>query len=103
MLACGPTHSQREAIAKEGPLHHEELFHLWEAVIQGEASSRERKFVQRLRDTADEELVAPVEKPKLPRTASSFAESPRQSGAPRQLENFVAHSGAGRCRRGVVR
>ena len=52
---------QREAIAKEGPLHNEELFHLREAVIQGKASSRERKFVQRLRDTVDEELVGPIE------------------------------------------
>ena len=39
-------HIQREAIAKEGSLHSEELFHLLEAVIQREASSRERKFVQ---------------------------------------------------------
>ena len=53
------THSQwqREAIAKEGPLHNEKLFLLREAV----ASSRERKFVERLRDTADEELLAPKE------------------------------------------
>ena len=46
-------HIQREAIAKEGPLHNEELFYLLEAVIPGEASSRERKFVQRLSDTAE--------------------------------------------------
>ena len=39
----------------------EGLFHLLETVIQGGASSRARQFAQRLRDTVDEELVAPLE------------------------------------------
>ena len=54
-------HLQQEAIAKEGPLQSEELCHLLETVVQGEASSRARQFAQRLRDTADEELEAPLE------------------------------------------
>ena len=41
-------HIHREAIAKEEPLHNEELFHLLEAVIQGEASSREEQIVQKI-------------------------------------------------------
>ena len=53
--------THRKSTAREGPLPNEELFHLLEAVIQGEASSRERNFVQRLRDTADEEIMAPIE------------------------------------------
>ena len=53
-------HIQQEAIAREGPLHSEELCHLLETVIDGEASSHARQFAQRLRDTADEELVAPL-------------------------------------------
>ena len=52
---------QQEAIAGEGPLHSEELFHLLKTVIQGEALSHAMQFAQRLRDTADEELVAPLE------------------------------------------
>ena len=51
-------HIQQEAIAREGPLHSEELFHLLKTVIQGEALSHAMQFAQRLRDTADEELVA---------------------------------------------
>ena len=54
-------HIQREAIGKEGPLHREELFYLLETVIQGKASSGATQYAQRLRDTADEELVAPRE------------------------------------------
>ena len=54
-------HIQQEAIAREGPLHNEELFHLLKTVIQGEAPSHAMQFAQRLRDTADEELVTPLE------------------------------------------
>ena len=67
MLACGPIHSrwqntvQQEAIAREAPLHSEELFHLLKTVIQGEAPSHAMQFAHRLRDTADEELVTPLE------------------------------------------
>ena len=53
-------HIQQEAIAREGPLYSEELFHLLRTVIQGEAFSHDMQFAQRLRDTADEELVTPV-------------------------------------------
>ena len=53
--------AQQEAIAKEGPLQSEEFCLLLETVVQGEASNRARQFAQRLRDTADEELVAPME------------------------------------------
>ena len=55
-------HLQQEAIAREGPLHSEELFHLLKTVIQGKAPSHAMQFAQRLRDTADEELVlSPLE------------------------------------------
>ena len=54
-------HTQQEAIAREGPLHSEELFHLLKSVIQGEALGHATHFAQRLRDTADEELVTPLE------------------------------------------
>ena len=55
-------HIQQEAIAREGPLHSEELFHLLKTVIQGKAPSHAMQFAQRLRDTADEELVlSPLE------------------------------------------
>ena len=54
-------HKQQEAIAREGPLHREELFHLLKTVMQGEALSHATQFAQRLRDTADEELVTPLE------------------------------------------
>ena len=53
-------HIQQEAIAREGPLHSEELFHLLKTVIQGEALSHAMQFAQRLRDTADEEFVTPL-------------------------------------------
>ena len=43
-------HIQREAIAKEGQLHSEELFHLMDTVIKGEAVSR--RGVQFARDCA---------------------------------------------------
>lgn len=54
-------HIQQEAIAREGPLHSEELFHLLKTVIPGGAPSHDMQFAQRLRDTADEELVTPLE------------------------------------------
>ena len=54
-------HIQQEAIAGEGPLHSEELFHLLKTVIQGEALSHAMQCAQRLRDIADEELVTPLE------------------------------------------
>ena len=53
-------HIQQEATAREGPLYSEELFHLLRTVIQGEALSHAMQFAQRLRDTADEELVSPL-------------------------------------------
>ena len=54
-------HIQQEVIAKEGPSQSEELFHLLKTVIQGGAPSHDMQFAQRLRDTADEELVTPLE------------------------------------------
>ena len=42
-------------------MHSEELFHLLKTVIQGEAPSHDMQFAQRLRDTADEELVTPLD------------------------------------------
>ena len=54
-------HIQQEAIAREGPLHSEELFYLLKTVIKGEALSHAMQVAQRLRDTADEELVTPLE------------------------------------------
>ena len=54
-------HVQQEAITKEGPSQSEELFHLLKTVIQGGAPSHAMQFAQRLRDTADEELVTPQE------------------------------------------
>ena len=54
-------HIQQDALAREGPLHSEELFHLLKTVIQGEALSHAVQLAQRLRDTADEELVTPLE------------------------------------------
>ena len=53
-------HIQQEAIAREGPLYSEELFHLLRTVIQGKGPSRAMQFAQRLRDTADEELATPL-------------------------------------------
>ena len=54
-------HIQQEAIAREGPLYSEEFFLLLRTVMQGEALSHAMQFAQRLRDTADEELVTPLE------------------------------------------
>ena len=54
-------HIQQEAIAKEGPPQSEELLQLLKTVIQGGAPSQAIQFAQRLRDTADEELVTPLE------------------------------------------
>ena len=55
-------HIQQEAIAREGPLYSEELLHLLRTVMQGEGLSHAMQFAQRLRDTADEELVIPLGK-----------------------------------------
>ena len=41
-------------------MHSEELFDLLKTVIQGEAPSQAMQFAQRLRDTADEDLVTPL-------------------------------------------
>ena len=57
----GREHIQQEAIAREGPLHSEELFHLLKTVMPSEALSHAMQCAQRLRDTADEELVTPPE------------------------------------------
>ena len=54
-------HVQHEAIDREGPSHSEELFHLLRVVIQGEGLSHSMQFAKRLCDTADEELVTPLE------------------------------------------
>ena len=54
-------HVKRWAIAGEVQLHSEELLHLLKSVIQVEAFSHAMQFAQRLRDTADEELVTPLE------------------------------------------
>ena len=54
-------HIQQEATAREGPLYSEELSHLLRTVIHGEGISHAMQFAQRLRDTADEELVTPLE------------------------------------------
>ena len=51
-------HIQQE---REGPLYSEERFHLLRTVIQGECLSHAMQFAQRLRDTADEEFVTPLE------------------------------------------
>ena len=53
-------HIQQEAMAREGPLYSEELFHLLRTVIQGEGLSHAMQFAQRVRDTADEDLVTPL-------------------------------------------
>ena len=53
-------HIQQQAIARERPLYNEELLHLLRTVIQGEGLSHAMQFAQRLRDTADEELVTPL-------------------------------------------
>ena len=54
-------HIRQAAVAGKGPLHSEQLFNLLKTVIQDEASSHAMQFAQRLRDTADEELVTPLE------------------------------------------
>ena len=53
-------HIQQEAIGREGPLYSEELFQFLRTVIQGEGLSHAMQFAQKLRDTADEELVTPL-------------------------------------------
>ena len=55
-------HIQQEAIAREGPLYIEELSHLLRIEVQGEGLSHAMQIAQRLRDTADEELVTPFGK-----------------------------------------
>ena len=52
---------QKEASTKEGPLHSEELFLLLKTVILDEAPNHVMQFAQRSRDTADEEIVTPLE------------------------------------------
>ena len=124
-------HVQQEAIAKEGPSHSEELFHLLKTVIQGEALSHAMQFAQRLRDTADEELVSPLEtfeaashrepdfSEELDRAdESAEAEVDEETPSPAQQRQLLrAHVNLGhptigefcralrngRCRRGVVR
>ena len=124
-------HIRHEAIAKEGPLHSEELFPKLETVIQGEASSRAGQFAQRFRDTADEEHVAPLEtfvaaahrKPDLAEEGyradeAAEAEVDEETPCPAQQRQLQrAHVNLGhpiigefcrvlrncRCRRGVVR
>ena len=54
-------HIRQESIAGEGPLYSEEPLHLLRTLIQGEALSHAMQSAQRLRDTADEELVAPLD------------------------------------------
>ena len=124
-------HTQQEAMVKEGSLQSEELCRLLETVTQGEAPSRARQFAQRMRDTADEELVAPLEtlvaaahrepdlaeeldradeaaeaevdeETPISRAATTTAESPRRSGAPTFGEFWRALRNS-RCRRGVRR
>ena len=59
-IHSGSTHPARGDLQK-GPFHSEEFCQMLATLIHGEASSRARQFAQRLRDTADEELVAPLE------------------------------------------
>ena len=53
-------HIQQEATAREGPSYSEELLHLLRTAMQGEGLSHAMQFAQRLRDTADKELVIPL-------------------------------------------
>ena len=53
-------HIQQEAIAGEGPLHSEELFPFAENCDTRRSPQPRMQFAQRLRDTADEELVTPL-------------------------------------------
>ena len=124
-------HIQQEAIAREGPLHSEELFHLLKTAIQGEALSHAMQFAQRLRDTADEELVTPLEtfvaaahrEPDLAEELdradeAAEAEVDEETPSPAQqrqllrahvilmhptIREFCRTLRNGRCRRGVVR
>ena len=125
-------HFQQESTAREGPLHSEELFHLLKTVIQGEAPSHAMQFAQRLRDTADEELVTPLENVRGSRAyrepdlaeeldrADEAAEAEADKAIPspsQQRQLLRAHVNLGhppigefcralrngRCRRGVVR
>ena len=124
-------HIQQEAIAKKTPLHSEELFHLLKTVVQGEALSHAMQFAQRLRDTADEELVTPREnfvaaayrEPDLAEELdradeAAEAEVDEKTPSPAQQRQLLrAHVNLehppigefcralrnGRCRRGVVR
>ena len=124
-------HIQQKAIAREGPLHSEEFFHVLNTVIQGEAPSHDVHFAQRLRDEADEELVTPLEtfvaaahrEPDLAEELvredeAAEAEVDEETPSPaqqRQLLRAQVNLGhptvgeycralrTGRCRRGVVR
>ena len=124
-------HIQQEATAREGPLHSEELFHLLKSVIQGEGLSHAMQFAQRLRATADEELVTPLEnfvaaayrEPDLAEVLdraheAAEAEVDEETPSPAQqrqllrahvnlghpaIGEFCSALRNGRCRRGVVR
>ena len=124
-------HIQQEAVAREGPLHSEEFFHLLKTVIQDEAPSHAMQFAQRLRDKADEELVTPLEifvaaehrEPDLAEELdradeAAEAEVDEETPSPAQQRQLLrAHVNLGhptigefcralrngRCRRGVVR
>ena len=118
-------HVQQEAIAQEGPLHSQELVHLLKTVIQGGAPSHAMQFAHRLRDTADEELVTPLETPvaaahREPDLAEELdrAEVDEETPSPSQqrqllrahvtlghpaIGEFCRALRNGRCRRGVVR
>ena len=63
---CGPTHSpwhhktSKKLLPKPNRFDAKD-FWLFETVTQGDATSRAWQFAQRLRNTADEELVVPLE------------------------------------------
>ena len=122
---------QQEPIAREVPLHSEELFHLLKTLIQGEAPGRAMQFAQRLHDKAVEELVTPsenfvaaafrepdlaeevdradeVSETEVDEETSSLAQQRQLLRAPinlgtHQLENFCRALPNGRRRRRVVR
>ena len=122
---------QKEAVAEEGSLHSEELFLLLKTVMQDQAPSHAMKYAQRLRDTANEDLVAPLEtfiaaahsEPDLAEELdraheAAEAEVDEETPSPAQHRQLLrAHVNLGhptigefcralrngRCRRGVVR
>ena len=113
---------QQEAIAREGPLYSEAFFHLLRTVMQGEALMQ---FAQRLRDTADEEVVTPLgnfvaaacREPDLAEELdradeAAQAEADEEIPSPSQQRQLLRAQATGelcralrngRCRRGVVR